>query len=49
MLLRTDGKGRNVWHIAAYLRKLDVMQEIWELAKERLTTEVIDNEIPHRR
>jgi len=45
MLLHTDRKGWNVWHIAAYCDKLDVVQEIWELAKKRLTTEDIKNEM----
>jgi len=35
----------NVWHIATYSGKLDVMQWLWVLAKERLTTEEIKNEI----
>ena len=33
------------WHRAAYRGKLDIMQIIWELAKEKLTTEEIKNEI----
>jgi hypothetical protein len=41
ILLRTDGEGRNAWHIAACKSKLYVIQKIWELAKERLTTEEI--------
>ena len=36
MLLRTDEEGRIVWQLAAYLGKLDVMQWLWVLAKERL-------------
>jgi len=33
LLLRTDNKGRNAWHLAANGGKLDVMQKIWEWAK----------------
>ena len=42
MFLRTDNEGRNAWHIAANRSKLDAMQKIWELGKERLTTEEIN-------
>ena len=45
MLLRTDVKGWNAWHIAAYWGKLDLMKGLWELAKERLPTEEIKNEM----
>ena len=45
MLLRTDNEGRNAWHIAAFRGKQDVMQKIWEWAKERLTTQEIKNEM----
>jgi len=45
MLLRTDHEGRNAWLIAAYGGELDIMQYIWEMAKERLTTEEIKNEM----
>ena len=45
MLLHTDREGWNAWHIAAFKGKVDVMQEIWKLAKERLTTEELRNEI----
>ena len=31
------------WHRAAYRGKLDIMQIIWELAKEKLITEEIKN------
>ena len=39
LLLDTDGKGMTAWHNAAHLGNVDAMREIWELAKERLTTE----------
>ena len=41
MLLRTVHEGMNAWHIAAYRGELHVMQDIWELARGRLTTEDI--------
>jgi len=45
MLLRTDRAGWNAWHIAAYWGNMDAMWEIWKLAKERLTTEEVKNEM----
>jgi len=36
------------WHIAAFWGKLDVIQNIWELVKKRLTTEEIKNELLFR-
>jgi len=41
MLLRTDREGRNAWHKASFRVNVDVMREIWKLAKKRLTTEEI--------
>jgi len=41
MLLRRNHEGKNAWHIASFRGKLDVIEEIWKLAKERLTTEEI--------
>jgi len=50
MLLRTDIKGSYAWHIATYGGKLDVMLKMWELAKERLTTDEINmKDYYHRR
>jgi len=37
--------GRSAWHNAAYGMKLDVMKNIWEMAKERLKTEEIQKEM----
>jgi len=45
MLLLTDVGGRNAWQNAAFCGDLDVMQNIWVLIKERLTTEEIKNEM----
>ena len=44
MLLRTDSKGRNVWQIAAFCGRVDVLQKIREFSKEILTAEEIKNE-----
>jgi len=33
MLLRTGCEGRNAWHIATFGGELDVLKEIWYLAK----------------
>ena len=44
MFLRTDREEKNVWHIASFRSDINVMQRLWELAKERLTTEEIKNE-----
>jgi len=41
--LHTDGEGRNACDMAAHVVELDVIQNIWELTKERLTTEEIEN------
>jgi len=35
----------DAWYNAAFRGELDVMKEIWELAKEILTTEEIKNEM----
>ena len=45
MLLRRDVQGRNFRHIAPYWGKLNIVQKIWVLSKERLTTEDIKNEM----
>jgi hypothetical protein len=39
MLLHRDIIGRTAWHLAAYWGELDVMREIKDLAKEKLTTD----------
>jgi len=43
--LGTDNEGRTVWHVAAACRKLEILQKIWEWAKEKLTTEEINNKL----
>jgi len=43
MLLGTDVEGWNAWSIAAFGGEVDAMRDIWELAEERITTEVIKN------
>ena len=45
MLVGTDHEGRNAWHKAELVGKLDVVQKTWKQAKERLTTEEIKNVI----
>ena len=45
MLLRTDREGWNTWLIATIQGEVDAMREIWQLANESLTTEVIKNEL----
>jgi len=39
----------NAWNIAAFEGELNVMKNIWELAKERLITDEIKNEMLLRR
>jgi ankyrin repeat protein len=45
MLLRTDKDGSTAWHLAAYGREQDVIENIWVMAKEKLTTQEIRNEM----
>jgi hypothetical protein len=45
MLLRTDREGKTTWQLAAYSGNLDIMQKIWEWAKEKLTTEEIKKDM----
>jgi ankyrin repeat protein len=39
--LSTENKWNTVWHWAARWGKLDLLQKIWDLAKDILTTEEI--------
>jgi hypothetical protein len=41
LLLAIDNKGNTVRHWAAKGGELDVLQKIWDLAKDSLTTEQI--------
>ena len=45
MLLCTKNQGCTAWHMAANHRKLELLQEIWEWAKENLTTEEIKSKL----
>ena len=36
MLLGTDKAGRTAWHRAAEWGKLEILQKVWDLAKEKL-------------
>jgi hypothetical protein len=40
-LLAKDGTGRTVWHVAAEIYTLCILQKMWEWSKEVLTTEDI--------
>ena len=39
MLLGTDNEGRPAWHMAAKMGNLEIVQKVWEWAKEKLTTQ----------
>jgi len=41
ILLCTKSQGCTAWHMAANHSKLEILQEIWEWAKENLTKEEI--------
>jgi hypothetical protein len=41
LLIATNSEGHTVWHIAAEGGEVDVLQEIWDLAKNSLTTDEI--------
>ena len=45
LLLATHNMGRIVWHVAAELGTLEILQKIWEWAKAKLTTEEINNKL----
>ena len=45
MLLFTDDQGVTSWQLAAYEGELNIMQNKWEWAERKLTTEEIKNEI----
>ena len=45
MLFSTDNWGTTVWHWAAMRSRLETLQELWDLAKENLTTEEINNKL----
>jgi len=40
LLLATDNEGKAVLHMTARVGKLEILQEILDLAKEKLTAEV---------
>jgi hypothetical protein len=43
LLLATDGEGWTFWHVAASWGIPEMFKKIWEWAKEKLTTEKINN------
>ena len=45
MLLATDIEGRTILHVAAECGGEEILQSVWEWAKEKLTTEEIKNKL----
>ena len=45
MLLCTDNKGWTAWHVAAIKGNLRILQQVWEWAREKLTTYEINYEL----
>jgi ankyrin repeat protein len=45
LLLATESNGNTAWQCAAEWGKLDLLQNIWDLAKEILTREEIKNKL----
>ena len=45
MLLGIDKFGTTAWHIAAERGNSEILQKLWEWAKENLTTEEINNKL----
>ena len=43
MLLGTDNQGMTAWHFAAFRGYSDTLQNVWQSAKEILTTEELNN------
>jgi hypothetical protein len=42
LLLATDDEGRTVWHLAASRGESEILQTLWDWAKQKLTTEKIN-------
>jgi hypothetical protein len=42
-LFSTDNNGNIAWHLVAVCSKLDILQKIWELHEDNLTTEEVNN------
>ena len=40
MLLVTDEEGRTAWHIAAERGNSEILQKLWDWAKENVTEEL---------
>jgi len=45
LLLAQDNDTLNVWHVAAECGNLELLQVLWELAKEKLTREDLSNKL----
>jgi hypothetical protein len=43
--LATDNKGKTIWHIAATCVNPEIFEKVWGWAKEKLTTEAINNKL----
>ena len=45
MLFGTDNEGSTVWHLAAMGGHIELLQKLWDWAKENLTVEKINNKL----
>jgi len=45
LLLATDNMGNSVWHVAADWGTPEILQKVWEWAKEKLKREEISNKL----
>jgi len=45
LLLGTDKNGRTAWHYAASRGNSEILQKLWDCAKEKLTREEIYNKL----
>jgi len=45
LLLGTDKEGRTAWHYAAKFGNSNILQKVWEWAKESLTKEEINDKL----
>jgi len=45
LLLGTEKEGRTSWHCAANWSNSEILEKLWEWAKQKLTTEEIKNKL----
>ena len=45
MLLGTEKEGRTSWHCAANWSNSEILEKLWEWAKQKLTTEEVNNKL----